>query len=484
MPSSDPACERGQNRCEQNPSFFRNGLRRGVFIGSILTATFLVFVPAIHYSLVYDDFEQIVTNPRITNWSYLPGYFTSHLWAHSPLQPPNYYRPFFLIWLRLADAVLGPPNAIWHLASILAHMAAVFCLLILIRRLTGNFTTAALAAALFALHPIHTEAVAWVSSVEDPLLTIFAVLAVYFYAGRKGPISFISLLFAALAVFTKEAGIVVPALILAYEWTRSNLKNALLGSAPYCLPVLLYVALRMNALGSLTTGVPPNMSVREMIFTWPAVLAAYARHLLWPVHLSVSYNVAIGSALWPLLLLAIVIAGLVWFLRDCSPDVRFGAAWFAITLAPALGIRYLLTGDYVHDRYLYLPSVGLALMIAVALSKIRFTLAWVVGGCALALALCFATRSDLRIWQNDISLFQRAVETAPGNPYAKNNLADAYLKSHRENEAYPLLEQVIALDPGYRLGYYNLARYYRQTGNDAKAERYFTISDEMYYRQH
>jgi protein O-mannosyl-transferase len=73
--------------------------------------------------------------------------------------------------------------------------------------MTGDFTRAALAAGLFAIHPIHTEAVAWISSAADPLLTIFLVLSVYFYADRKGPISFVSLLFATLAMFTKEAGI-------------------------------------------------------------------------------------------------------------------------------------------------------------------------------------------------------------------------------------------------------------------------------------
>jgi protein O-mannosyl-transferase len=461
----------------------RDGISRILSIAAILFVTFLVFWPAIRYALVYDDFEQIVTNPRLTSWSYIPGYFTTHLWAHSPLQPANYYRPVFLIWLRLVDTTLGPPSAIWHLTSILAHLAATLSVFMLIRRLIGNFKGAALAAGLFAIHPIHTEAVAWVSSVTDPLLTIFLVLSVYYYARRKGPISFVSLLFAALAMFTKEAGIVAPALILAYEWTNSRFKDAMTAAAPYLLPAFLYSALRMNALGNFTTGVPPNMSVGAMVLTWPRVLAVYAAHLVWPVHLSVCYDVAVGTAVWPLLLLMIVIAGLASALRGCSANLRFGAAWFVITLMPCLGLRYLFTGDYVHDRYLYLPSVGLAVIAGVGFSRIVFTLPRAVAGSALALALCWGTRSDLRIWQDDVSLFRRAVETAPLNPYAKNNLADAYLKSHREAEALPLLEQVIALNPGYRLGYYNMARYYEQIGNSEEAERYFSISDQIYYSQ-
>lgn len=459
------------------------GLRQAFWITAIVVITLVLFLPTIHYSLVYDDFEQIVTNPRLTAWSYLPGYFTKHLWAHSPLQPPNYYRPVFLIWLRMIDAVLGPPGALWHFASILTHFAAALSVFVLIRRLIGNFKAAAIAAGLFAIHPIHTEAVGWVSSVGDPLLTLLLVMTAYFYAERKGPISFVSLLFATVAIFTKEAGIVAPALILAYEWTRSRFKGAVVAAVPYLLPVFLYVAARMNALGNVTTAVPPNMSVGEMVLTWPRVLAVYVAHLVWPVHLSVCYEVPMTTAIWPLVALAIVVGSLIWMVRRGSANVRFGAAWFAITLMPALGLRYLFMGDYVHDRYLYLPSVGLAIMAGVGFSRLRFNLPRTVAACALAAAFCWATHSDLSIWHDDISLFQRAVETAPDSPYAKNNLADAYLKSHREAEAFPLLEQVIAMDPEYRLGYYNMARYYQQVGNLEEADRYFSISDQIFYDQ-
>src|SRR5208282_528804 len=229
--------------------------------GALLLLAFLVFLPTIHYALVYDDHEQIAENPRITAWSYVPGYFTTHLWAHSPLDPAYFYRPVFLLWLRLVDAVLGPPAAIWHLASVLVHLGVVVSVLLLILRLTGDWKASALSAGLFAIHPIHAEAIAWISSVSEPLLTMFMVLCVYYYAGRKGPISAVSLLFAVLAMFTKETGIVAPALILAYEWTRSNFKHAVAGAVPYMIPALLFFSLRMNALGTFNPKAPSHMRV-------------------------------------------------------------------------------------------------------------------------------------------------------------------------------------------------------------------------------
>jgi protein O-mannosyl-transferase len=86
--------------------------------------------------------------------------------------------------------------------------------------------------ALFALHPIQTETVVWISACPDILVSTFLVLSLYFYNVRKEPISLVSVLFAALAVFTKETGIAAPALIFAYEWIHSRFKNAVLAIFP------------------------------------------------------------------------------------------------------------------------------------------------------------------------------------------------------------------------------------------------------------
>ena len=455
-------------------------MRRIFSLGVVLALTFLLFLPTVRYALVYDDIEQIATNPRITSWSYVPQYFTTHLWAHSTIEPAYYYRPLFLIWLRLVDAILGPPAPIWHLASIVAHLAATISVFLLVHRLTGCWRASLFATALFSIHPIHTEAVAWVSSVSEPLLTALLVLCVYCYAGRKPPISVASLLFAALAMFTKETGMVAPLLILAYEWTRSTFKNAATAAAPYLLPALLFLALRFNALGRLNAATQPNMTVSAMVLTWPRVLVAYLAHLLWPVHLSVCYDVPVETAIWPFLVMLTILGGLISVAPKWSANVRLGVAWFVITLLPALAIRYLLTDDYVHDRYLYLPSVGLALIAAVWFSRLRFTPPRIVAAGVLAMALCWGTILDLRIWKDEISLFSRAVEVAPGNVYAMNNLASAYLNAHREAEALPLLQKVIALRPLDHQGYYNMFRYYQQTGNYAEAERYYNICRQMY----
>jgi tetratricopeptide (TPR) repeat protein len=248
------------------------------------------------------------------------------------------------------------------------------------------------------------------------------------------------------------------------------------------VPALLYLAFRVNALDRPTTGVDSKVSVNAMVQTWPRVLEVYARHLVWPVHLGPSYDVPIETALWPLLLLIVVIVGLLWLVRKSCANIQFGAAWLAITLIPNLALRYLTFDDYVHDRYLYLPSVGLALIAAVWFSRIRFTLTRSVVACALALVLCWGTRSNLLIWRDELSLFTRAIETAPRNPTVKNDLAGVYLKANRGPEAFALLEQVLKLYPGYADANYNMALYYRQIGNSEAANHYMSIAAQQYGR--
>jgi tetratricopeptide (TPR) repeat protein len=281
-------------------------------------------------------------------------------------------------------------------------------------------------------------------------------------------------------VFTKEAGIAAPVLIFAYEWIHSRFKNAVLAIFPYVVVALLYIAARINAIGTATSAIAPDMGMLSTILTVPKVLAVYVLHLIWPAHLSPSYEVAVESSVWPVLLALAALIGLFWLLRGSSASVRFGAAWAAITLAPSLGLGYLTRGDFTHDRYLYLPSVGLAIMAAVWCRRLQFTLRQRAVAGALALAFCFGIRLYLPVWENDITLFTRAVERAPHNPYVKNNLADAYLRANRPAEAYPLLQKAIELKPDYGLLYYNMARYYRMIGDYEESERYFAISDRLY----
>jgi len=444
----------------------------------MLAVVFLLYLPTVRYGLVSDDNVQIVSNYRLTSWHYFPGYFTTHLWAHDATIPGKWYRPLFLVWLRLCYVLLGSPTGSWHWGSLLAHVAATAAVYALVRKLVGDSTSAVLSAGLFGIHPIHTESVAWISAVEDPLVTAFMALCVYFYAARKRPVSVLSLLFALLAMFTKEVGVMALGLIFAYEWIHSSLKKAVVASLPYLPCAAVYFALRMTAIGKATVATRHYMHFWTMVLTWPHLLATYALHLLWPIHLSVLYDDPLETRIWPLLLLLVVLGALIWVFRKSGETIRFGMAWFAITLLPALAIWYF-DHDYLHDRYLYPPSVGLVVIAAVILSRLRFTPVQVIATAAVAGILCIVTLTGLPVWHDDISLHERALELAPRDTRVMNNLALDYMAQLRYTEASRLLQRAIAIKPTDPDLYTNLGSCYQLIGDYAEASRNKEIAVEL-----
>ena len=173
----------------------------------VVAVTFIAYMGALRYDFVYDDENQIVQNPTVQSWTFAPRYFTDHLWFFKyPIG--NYYRPIFLVWLALNHTLFGLNPVGYHLTTILAHVMATLLVFYLARRLTGDLATAALASALFGLHPAHIEAAAWISGVSEALLAISLIGSFLCYLryrdrgeGRRKTWLVASLVLAALAVF-------------------------------------------------------------------------------------------------------------------------------------------------------------------------------------------------------------------------------------------------------------------------------------------
>src|ERR1039457_3742563 len=153
------------------PSFF---FRRDAMEIIVCGVAALVYVATLSFGFVYDDVPQILKNPAIHNWQSLPQYFNSHVWAAIyPNSSGNYYRPLFLLWLRVNYALFGTKALGWHLSSVACHVVAAFLVFRLAEKLSGNRRTALIAALIFSVHPAHIENVAWISGVSDPLMTCF-----------------------------------------------------------------------------------------------------------------------------------------------------------------------------------------------------------------------------------------------------------------------------------------------------------------------
>ena len=478
-------------------------------IAAVLALTFAVYSQTLYFQFVHDDVNQIVENPAVHSWSALPTYFTSHVWeGFDPSTLGNYYRPIFLLWLRINDAVFGNRAWGWHLSTILAHLLTTFLVYLLVQRVGLSRVVAVLAALIFGLHPAHVEAVTWISGGTEPLLGIFLVASFLCYLrSRSGPgrarqWKLISIAFFALGILEKETAVIFPGLLLAYEWIEGpewdgppQVKSVLQWSGGairriwlYFFVILLYLPARIHALKGFSHLVTP-LSTRQLLCTWPELIWFWIGHLIWPVGLSTFYDLpaVVHPTLRNFTLPAIldVCVGLV--LLVCTRRARtaaFFATWRVLPLIPVLNLRAFAADDFAHDRYLYLPSVGLAVLVAIVLKKVLVGQPRYFGlptsllftSLYLAATLAYGTATGSFYFRDNLSFFAYNFTKAPHNPIVEVDFASILGEDGLYGPALRIFADVLKRYPDDWAGNYNLAYTYYKMGRLPDAEKYFRVA--------
>lgn len=474
-----------------------------LLLGLVLGLSLLCYAQVWRFNFVYDDDYQIVNNPKIQSWSHVRGYFTSHLWANAAGfdRPTNYYRPLFLLWLRLNYALFGLNAACWHASSLVLHLLTVWLAYLAALRLLALAgwdespprATAAVAALIFALHPAHVEPVAWLSAASELLLTIFFLLAFVAYAESRSsgkPLGIaVSLASFALALLAKETAIMFVPLVLGCELARREQKGSLLrrlgrGLASCLLwagVAVVYLLVRRAALGSLGhTQVPVGTAV--MLKTLPELLWFYVRHLLWPWPLAEFYDVFYVNSvrarefIVPAMAITIVVVALaVWARR--SRAALMATLWILLPLLPVLDVALLRFNALAADRYLYLPSFGfcvLAAMALVRLAELPRLRRWSLVIVLLPAGLMGASAArQVAPWENDLLLYENAVAVAPRNAFAKTLLGTQLILRSENQRALKLLLESYALDSYAWATSFNLGYLEFRLGDLPQAERFF-----------
>ena len=437
----------------------------------------LVYLRTADFPFVYDDLAQIVSNSHIQSWHYLPQYFTQHLWSQMGEDlPNNYYRPFFLLWMLLNFKLFGTQPAGWHIAAILLHAAVTGVVYLIAGRELEDKLAGGIAAILFAVHPVHVEAVAWVSGINEPEFVLFALLAVLFYLrwrdgdGRRWLA--LSLMSFSFSLLSKETAIVLPAMILFYEWRRlrhaepaaplvARLQMVAPVLAGYVALDLVYLTVRTLALKGIAPNIGNHASALSVALSFPSATWFYLSKLLWPSSLSVFYSFAfvtrpglLNFAL-PLLGLLAVAAALVWCARWAT-GVAAACLWLMIPLLPPLlALARFDLRDLVHDRYLYLPCMGFAMLVALLLRRVDFAsrklfrlpLAQTAAILLLTAALSAATVVQSQYWSSDLALYTRGVQLAPRNPLALDQLAKLLSNQQDYDAAGQYFARALEADP-------------------------------------
>jgi tetratricopeptide (TPR) repeat protein len=459
---------------------------------------FAVYFPALsHPFVIYDDVDYVSQNQQVQQ-----GLTLGTLrWALTSMQFSNWHP---LTWMShaLDCELFGLDAGGHHFTSLLLHAIDAVILFLLLSRITGKIGRSLMVAALFALHPVNVESVAWVAERKTVLSMLFLLLALwaYLWYARKPDIGrhgCVDALFA-LALAAKPMAVTFPFILLLLDyWPLQRIKDWQSPSETIPLPQfaplrLLREKLPLFALSAASCTITVIAQHRIAMQTMEAfplrdrvvnALFSYVMYLwkaIWPVHLSVFYapqgsRLAIWQAVLCLAFLA-AISILVWRERRSRPYFLFGWLWFLGTLVPMIGI--VQVGDQgMADRYAYLPYVGIFIAAVWGLADLTKTMRvdrrWgTAAACAVLLVLSFLTRRQLRNWESSSALFTHSLQVSPDNSVAEDIVGTALLeKAFRatgqkcSTEALLHFQNAVRINPEDALGHIDLGFCRETQGN-------------------
>jgi Flp pilus assembly protein TadD len=468
------------------------GRRQVITMLAVLTSA--CYLNALGNDFVWDDQLLVCENSFIRNHTYLSTAFTTELFHSYPTGTAR-YRPLQTVSYMIDYFLWGLNPYGYHLTNLLLHLACGVLVWMLVEKLGGSRTLGLFVAALFAVHPIATNAVTYISGRADSLaftamlgsLLLFigyrrtdlsAVLVrIALYAGSVG--CFVA------ALLSRENALLLPLLILLYclildRRGAHNVRDGVKSVAPFVLVALVFLWWRFAVLGLQTKPLLPEQPVRFAAQAQIVLrtVATYVGLLLWPTHLQMERQVVSGNAPW---LHFLTVAGIVgacgvamltgWAYR-VSRLAFFGMSWFLGTVIPMTGILNL--SGSVAEHWLYVPSVGLFLgvgaicanRLAASASRLNAVRRIAICTCVLVLiALAARTMRRNTDWANELTLFEKTRQDAPDSVRARIGMGRAYLAAGELQRAMSELLEAERLYPRDTVVKANLAAVYFAQGN-------------------
>ncbi len=468
----------------------------------LILAIIFVYWPVRNYGFVnYDDGDYVFENPRVLDGLTLQ----SVIWAFTTTTSSNWHP---MTWLsHMLDCQLfGLNPGLHHVTNLLFHLANTLLLFWVLKRMTRKPWASTFVAALFALHPLHVESVAWVSERKDVLNTFFWVLTMGMYVryaecpGLKRYL--LALLFFTLGLLSKPMLVTLPFVLLLLDYwplgrfssgkgggnsiilqpsasqdQKSSLLRLTLEKVPFFALsaassfLTLYIQMHSGAAGSLE-----RFSMEARFFNAVASYARYIEKMIWPWNLAVLYPYADRMALWQvavasILLITITLLAILW--ARTKPYLVVGWLWYLGTLVPVIGLVQV-GSQAMADRYTYVPLIGLFIIMAMGTADLlagwrhRRT-ALLLSGLLVLLFFMAAARLQVNYWQNSITLFEHTLRVTSKNFTIHNNLGIALEEQGKIQEAVFHYSEALRIKPDYALAQYNLATILARQGKIEEA---------------
>ncbi len=455
----------------------RTGQKIIIACALIIVLGFVVYYNSVNIQFIWDDHILIKDNVYIKSLSNIAQIFKKSISAGGGSEDMT-YRPGQILTYMLDYSLWGLNVKGYHLSNILFHILATLTIFWFISILYQDWFLSLFSSLFFLVHPVHTEAVTYISGRADSLALLFMLLCFIFYLKtlktKKITFYILMLLSYAIALFSRENSLILPILLLLYHYTfRKRIK---LGQfLPVLTMAFLYILLRFTVLRSLFAVAPATTTPWQRMPGFFVAIAKYFRIMLLPFNLHMEYGNRLFSLSYPQAILGIsLLASLFIYVarqRKTRNLIFFGLLWFFVCLLPSSNLYPL--NAYMAEHWLYLPSIGLFLILANAFSylyKRRHLKALTIGlAIGLLFYYSFLTIRQNNYWKDPIAFFERTLKYAPESSRVYNNFAKAYSDLGENEKAIPLFKKTIELQPNHKQARNNLGLAYYRMGRLVEA---------------
>jgi tetratricopeptide (TPR) repeat protein len=470
--------------------------------------TFAVFLPVVHHDFVsYDDNLFVTENYRVQSGLSLRGAG----WAFTTLSASNWFP---LTWLsHMLDVELfGMDPGGHHLTNLLWHLANTVLLFLLLRSMTGALWRSFFAAALFGVHPLHVESVAWVAQRRDVLSTFFLLLTLLAYGwyvrspGWKRYLPVAVCL--ACGLMAKPMLVTLPFVLLLLDvWPLGRLgpaprpapdgggrvspvscRRAVAEKVP--LAALAAAAAAVTVVAQARGGTVGTLEVHPLAIRLGNAVVSYTVYLVktvWPRDLAVFYpHPGRGLEWWKAaaaLLFLLAVTAAVTAARRRRPYLAVGWFWYLGTLVPVIGLVQV-GSQAMADRYTYVPLVGIFIMATWGMDELTGKIGLLrkpalAAAAAVLVGSIFLTKGQLKAWDNTGALFRHALENTEENYLAHYNYGWVLAWEGKRAEALQHFSEAVRIDPLYQMAHYNIGVLLALEGRLDAAEAHYRTALQL-----